>query len=180
MSSSIGSAAPAVPLSRTSPTPQTASPTTNATGARLGIVASSLAELSERLSAALHKTERPRLPFHPRRPRRLFLERAALSIQVPGILAFLFPGEGSQYPGMMADLCIHFPVVRRLFDTADRLARDVGDQVPPSEYLFASADERDEKLWSPATAVNVVLNAQWAMYQLLTRLDLRPDAVVGH
>ena len=40
---------------------------------------------------------------------------------------------------MMADLCIHFPVVRRLFDTADRLARDVGDQVPPSEYLFAPA-----------------------------------------
>ena len=40
--------------------------------------------------------------------------------------------------------------------------------------------ERDDKLWSPATAVNVVLNAQWAMYQLLRQLGLRPDAVVGH
>ena len=29
-------------------------------------------------------------------------------------------------------------------------------------------------------AVNVVLNAQWALYQVLTRLGLRPDAVVGH
>ena len=24
-------------------------------------------------------------------------------------LAFLFPGEGSQYPSMLADLCLHFP-----------------------------------------------------------------------
>ena len=28
--------------------------------------------------------------------------------------------------------------------------------------------------------MNIVLNAQWAMYQLLIRLGLRPDAVVGH
>ena len=32
---------------------------------------------------------------------------------------------------MMADLCIHFPVVRRLFDTADRIARDVGEELSP-------------------------------------------------
>ena len=38
----------------------------------------------------------------------------------------------------------------------------------------------DEKLWSTATAVNVVLNAQWALYQVLTRLGLQPDAVLGH
>ena len=82
---------------------------------------------------------------------------------------------------MLADLCIHFPEVRRLFDTADRIARDLGDAGSPERApVRAGADERDEKLWSPATAVNVVLNAQWAMYQLLTRLGLRPDAVVGH
>ena len=28
--------------------------------------------------------------------------------------------------------------------------------------------------------MNVVLNAQWALYQVLTRLGLRPDAVAGH
>ena len=28
--------------------------------------------------------------------------------------------------------------------------------------------------------MNVVLNAQWALYQVLTRLGLRPDAVLGH
>ena len=148
-------------------------------GARLGIVASSLAELSDRLSAALARLSDPACNFI-RDARGVYFWHEPLFRSGRKSLAFLFPGEGSQYPGMMADLCIHFPVVRRLFDTADRLARDVGDRVPPSEHLFAHADERDEKLWSPATAVNVVLNAQWAMYQLLTRLGLRADAVVGH
>ena len=96
-------------------------------------------------------------------------------------LAFLFPGEGSQYPGMLADLCLHFPEVRRQFDTADRIALDLGDPVPPSEHLFGPIRPRTTaRLWSAATAVNVVLNAQWALYQVLTRLGLRPDAVAGH
>ena len=80
---------------------------------------------------------------------------------------------------MLADLCFHFPEVRRLFDTADRIARDLGETVPPSEHLFGPVPGGDEKLWSTATAVNVVLNAQWALYQVLTRLGLRPDAVLG-
>ncbi len=148
-------------------------------GARLGIVASSLAELSQRLSAAIPKLDDPACRLI-RDARGVYFWIEPLYHAGAGSLAFLFPGEGSQYPGMMADLCVHFPVVRRLFDTADRIARDVGDELPPSEYLFAPAGDRDRSLWSPATAVNVVLNAQWAMYQLLTRLELRPDAVVGH
>ena len=50
----------------------------------------------------------------------------------------------------------------RMFDTADRIARDLGEIVPPSEHLFGPVPGGDEKLWSTATAVNVVLNAQWA------------------
>ena len=106
-------------------------------GARLGLVASSLAELSERLAAVLPRLADPALPVDSRRPGRLLLGRAALA-DGPAGLAFLFPGEGSQYPGMLADLCFHFPEVRRLFDTADRIARDLGEPVPPSEHLFGS------------------------------------------
>ena len=53
-----------------------------------------------------------------------------------GTLAFLFPGEGSQYPGMLADLCPHFPELRAVLDTADRIARESGEEVPPSQHLF--------------------------------------------
>jgi acyl transferase domain-containing protein/phosphopantetheinyl transferase (holo-ACP synthase) len=147
--------------------------------ARIGIVAASLAELSDRLTAVSSKLSDPACRTI-RDARGVYFWHEPLYQPGAKGLAFLFPGEGSQYPGMLADLCIHFPVVRRYFDIADRIARDVGDVIPPSTQLFAPAEERDETLWSPATAVNVVLNAQWAMYQLLARLDLRPDAVVGH
>ncbi|HWE36300.1 MAG TPA: beta-ketoacyl synthase N-terminal-like domain-containing protein, partial [Isosphaeraceae bacterium] len=96
-----------------------------------------------------------------------------------GGLAFLFPGEGSQYPGMLADLCPHFPEVRTLFDTADRLALESGAIAPPSSSLFGGASV-DAALWETGTAVNVVLSSQWALYQLLRRLGLNPAAVVGH
>ena len=34
-------------------------------------------------------------------------------------IAFLFPGQGSQQPGMGRDLCEHFAVARATFDEAD-------------------------------------------------------------
>ncbi len=148
-------------------------------GARLGIVASSLAELAGRLEAVSPKLSDPASSTI-RDARGIYFWNEPLVRADTKSVAFLFPGEGSQYPGMLADLCIHFPVVRRLFDTADRVAADMGDAIAPSVHLFAPAAEREEGLWSPATAVNVVLNAQWAMYQLLTHLGLQPDAVVGH
>src|SRR6185312_10851253 len=95
-----------------------------------------------------------------------------------GRLAFLFPGEGSQYPGMLADLCPHFPEVSALFDTSDRVARQRGLTRLPSEAIFGGEGGAD--LWSVDLAINAVLSAQWALYQLLLRLGIRPDAVVGH
>jgi acyl transferase domain-containing protein/phosphopantetheinyl transferase len=148
-------------------------------GARLGVVASSLAELTARLTSILPRLADPACRSI-RDGRGIYFWDEPLLLHRSGGLAFLFPGEGSQYPGMLADLCFHFPEVRAMFDTADRIARDLGETVPPSEHLFAPVAEGDEKLWSTATAVNVVLNAQWALYQVLTRLGLQPDAVLGH
>ena len=141
-------------------------------GIRLGLVAASVEDLSEKLAAILGRLEdvsKPtigdgRIVYHWDNP----LGRT-------GGLAFLFPGEGSQYPGMLADLCLHFPEVRRQFDVADRIAVDQDDAVRPSEQLFGG-----EALWTATTAVNLILNAQWAIYQLLARLGLVPDAVAGH
>jgi acyl transferase domain-containing protein/phosphopantetheinyl transferase len=148
-------------------------------GARLGLVAASLDDLAQRLEAVV-----PRLANTGTREIRdgrgvYYWDEPLYAAGAPR-LAFLFPGEGSQYPGMLADMCVHFPEVRRLFDAADRIARELGATTPPSEHVFGHAHQADEKLWSAATGVNVVLNAQWALYQVLTRLGLKPDAVVGH
>ena len=145
--------------------------------ARLGLVVKSLDELADRLEVALKKLEDPACRSIRDARGTYFRERPVG--EVPR-LAFLFPGEGSQYPGMLADLCPHFPEVRALFDTSDRIAREAGDPIWPSEHLFGGRTDQDPALWSAGVAVNVVLSAQWAIYQLLIRLGLKPDAVVGH
>ncbi len=146
--------------------------------ARLGLVAASLADLSTRLAAALAPLDDPSC-------RTIRDARGAYHWDDPAFrpgsagLAFLFPGEGSQYPGMLADLCFHFPEVSRRFDISDRIALELGERVPASEHLFGPQSDQNG-LWLTATAVNVVLSSQWAMYQMLIRLGLEPDAVIGH
>ena len=116
------------------------------------MVASSLAELNARLTSILPRLADPACRSI-RDGRGIYFWEEPLLNHRTGGLAFLFPGEGSQYPGMLADLCFHFPEVRAMFDTADRIARDLGDTAPPSEHLFAPVAEGDEQLWSTATAV---------------------------
>jgi acyl transferase domain-containing protein/phosphopantetheinyl transferase len=144
---------------------------------RVGLVASSLADLCERLSLVAAKLADPSC-------RSIRDARGAYFWEEPlansGTLAFLFPGEGSQYPGMLADMCIHFPEVRAYFDTSDRVAWERGHARLPSEHLFGGPDNEDPNLWSIETAINVVLSAQWALYQVLLRIGVRPDAVAGH
>jgi acyl transferase domain-containing protein len=171
---------------------------------RLGLVATSSADLARRVREVLPRLADPACRAI-RDGRGAYHWHEPLLSSGSGGVAFLFPGEGSQYPGMLADLCLHFPEVRRLFDTSDRIALELGESVPPSVHLFGSMpSEREElrsdstaiagdrpdalrhvapatpSIFSATTAVNVVLSSQWALYQLLSRLGLRPDAVAGH
>src|SRR5262249_55261714 len=131
---------------------------------RLGLVVTSAAELAERLAAVLPRLSDPACRAI-RDGRGTYFWAEPLGGQGPGArgLAFLFPGEGSQYPGMLADLCINFSEVRSWFDKSDRIAMELGQAVPPSEHLFGrlGVADADDRLWSAPTAVNVVLNAQW-------------------
>ena len=144
--------------------------------ARLGLVAS-IDGRPDRASSSRHASVLPTRPG----PRSATPGAPTTGTGPPSAgLAFLFPGEGSQYPGMLADLCIHFPEVRAAFDRVDRMAIASGAAEPPCARLFGPGAEGDVGLWEVGTAVHVVLASQWAMYQLLRRLGLRPDAVCGH
>ncbi len=145
--------------------------------ARLGIVASSRDELAAHLDAIEHRLRDPSCR-QIRDGRGLYYWEQPLGRE--GTLAFLFPGEGSQYPGMLADLCPHFPELRTVFDTADRIARESGEKVPPSRHLFGGSGPVPQELWATDTAVTAVLSSQWAIFQVLKRLGLSPDAVAGH
>jgi len=100
-----------------------------------------------------------------------------------GTLAFLFPGEGSQYVNMLADLCLRFPEVRACFDRADRVFVENGRDYRPSQVVFPApldAGPDDRALWQIDCAIASVFAANEAVARLLASLDLRPAAVVGH
>jgi len=104
-----------------------------------------------------------------------------------GKIAFLLPGEGAQYPGMLADLCIHFNEVRGWFDRADRAFIKRGRQPLPSQIAFPqthlSAQERqqvDAALWNMEYALPLITAADCSLYHLLLVLGVLPDAIAGH
>ena len=144
---------------------------------RIGLVASSTADLRDKLRAVIARLEDPGC-------RAIRDSRGTYFWSEPlggaGRLAFLFPGEGSQYPGMLADLCPHFPEVRSRLDVADRISIDRRHKYLPSSLLFDPTLQADAGLFAVGTAVNVVLSAQLALQRLLTQLGLKPDAVAGH
>ncbi|SIN89982.1 Beta-ketoacyl synthase, C-terminal domain [Singulisphaera sp. GP187] len=100
---------------------------------RVGLVVKSPAELQERLQAVVTRISDPKCLSIRDARGTYFWDKPSTGSET---LAFLFPGEGSQYPGMLADLCPHFPEVRTLFDTADRIAREREFGKLPSEVLF--------------------------------------------
>ncbi|MDQ4020925.1 MAG: SDR family oxidoreductase [Actinomycetota bacterium] len=97
--------------------------------------------------------------------------------QMDSQVAFLFPGQGSQRPGMLADLFVAFPRLRRFLELGDRWASAM---FPPAAFgKEESARQRaglmDTRVAQPALGV-----AGLAMYQLLTSLGVQPDHLGGH
>ncbi len=151
---------------------------------RLSLVASTAAELKQKLEHAVERLADPACRQMKNRDGIYFFE-APLARQ--GKLAFLFPGEGAQYPNMLADLCLHFPEVRACFDQMDRMLRDLPNKRPPSDFIFPppslSKEERalaEQRLWRMDGAVEAVLAGNHALFTLLSRLGVKPDVIVGH
>ncbi|MGH2541147.1 MAG: acyltransferase domain-containing protein, partial [Ardenticatenaceae bacterium] len=103
-----------------------------------------------------------------------------------GKVAFLFPGQGSQYPNMLRDLALHFAEVRESFERADRTLAGQYPQ-PLSGYIFpppifTPEEARAEK--EAITATNVAQPAlgaaDSALFHLLQALGVQPEMVAGH
>ncbi|APW62354.1 Phthiocerol/phenolphthiocerol synthesis polyketide synthase type I PpsE [Paludisphaera borealis] len=152
---------------------------------RLALVASSMPDLREKLDRAAKKLATAGGCRQIRDVSGVYF--AAEPLAREGKLAFLFPGEGSQYPNMLADLCLHFPEVRECFDQIDRVYFDHPRGYVPSDHIFPrpassrSGEIRvEERLWEIAGAVEAVLTANQAELTLMSGLGLRPDVIVGH
>jgi len=154
-------------------------------GSRLAVVAESVADLQSLLGRAAQRLSDPRCQLIKETRGSYFFEQP---LGPRSKLAILFPGEGSQYLNMLADLLPHFPEVREHFARCDLLSvRNGGGPEPISKRIFVppslSDGERaaaEKELWRLGNAVSSILISEWALYLLLCELGLRPDMVGGH
>jgi malonyl CoA-acyl carrier protein transacylase/phosphopantetheinyl transferase len=149
---------------------------------RLAFVSSNLQDAKERVDTSLERLSRPECQ-RINDARGLYFEESLSSVRPK--CSFLFPGENSQYVGMLSDLCLWFPQVRAWFDLMDRTFVDHPRGYLPSELVFPLADDTgadpaQSKLWQVDGAVECVFAASQAMLSLLKGLGVQPDAVAGH
>ncbi len=152
---------------------------------RLAIVATTPDDLLKKLAYAVKRLSEPGcLQIKEREGIYYFSEPLAPH----GKVAFLFPGEGSQYINMLSDLCFHFPEIRQQFDLMDRAFTRHGRGYLPSDVVFPPPNAQGEngrqadeqKLWQMDVGAEAVFAASQGILALLTRLQIRPDYVVGH
>ena len=86
--------------------------------------------------------------------------------------AFLFPGQGSQQPGMGRDLCEHFALARQTLEEADEA---LGFSL--SRLCFEGPAE---ELQLTANTQPAVLACSVAAYRVLAQQGIAPSFVAGH
>ncbi|MFV1958476.1 MAG: beta-ketoacyl synthase N-terminal-like domain-containing protein, partial [Planctomycetota bacterium] len=150
-------------------------------GVRLAIVASTREDLDQKLDRALAL-----LAGDENRLDALGLYLSDAAPRRPEEVAFLFPGQGAQHPGMLADLVALGPFGPALFETADRLLADHLER-PLSTYVFPPPPPDENARKAQAKALEDTRVAQPAVgaielfaIDVLARFGLAPAAAAGH
>jgi [acyl-carrier-protein] S-malonyltransferase len=89
-----------------------------------------------------------------------------------GKIAFVFPGQGSQYPGMGKELAERYPAARAVFEEADRA---LGFSI--SQMCFSGTEE---ELKLTANTQPAILTCSVAIYRILADKGITPNFVAGH
>jgi len=100
-------------------------------------------------------------------------------------VAFLYPGQGSQYVNMLKPLCAIEPIVADTFSEADRVMTPLLGK-PLSDFIFvdradpAAVAEAEDALRQTAITQPAVLAADLALTRLLAAYGIEPDFTMGH
>jgi malonyl CoA-acyl carrier protein transacylase/NADP-dependent 3-hydroxy acid dehydrogenase YdfG len=147
----------------------------------LAIIAASVEDLNEKLGVAIDamRSSKERLDD----PRGIYYDEKPVA---SGKIAFVFPGQGSQYPNMLGELAMTFGEVRDAIDwaqdnLADRLEKPLGRYMfPPTSFSPEQEQAMKLALMRTEVAQPAVGAADLGMFHLLRRLRLEPDFLAGH
>jgi malonyl CoA-acyl carrier protein transacylase len=150
---------------------------------RLAVVAGDLADLRSKLDAAAAAIERNPASAQ-QSPAGWFYSGEGAAAQ-QGKLAFLFPGQGSQYVGMGGDLAMAFDDSRAMWDEAANLAFEQGGRLQDVVFprpVFSDDDRaaQETRLRATEWAQPAIGVASLSVLALLAKLGIKPDAVGGH
>jgi acyl transferase domain-containing protein len=102
-----------------------------------------------------------------------------------GRLAMLFPGQGSQYVGMLRELACVFPQVQDALAAADALDGDALARLSDRIYPFPAFNDADrasneQGLRATDVAQPAIGAVSLGLLRVLEHFGVRPDAVGGH
>ncbi|WP_329270929.1 SDR family NAD(P)-dependent oxidoreductase [Streptomyces sp. NBC_01451] len=135
---------------------------------QVAVVATDTAGLVGRLRRALAGEHDPRAGVHlaARHPE-----------ETAGQVAFLFPGQGSQRTGMLADVFVALPELQYYLE----LGSDHADLLyPPTAFDDTARDRQHTALTDTRVAQPALGIAGLAAHALLTTAGVRPDMAAGH
>src|SRR5712672_2293513 len=89
-----------------------------------------------------------------------------------GKVAFVFPGQASQYPGMGRELTEKYAVARAVFEESDQALR-----ISISKMYFEGTEE---ELKQTANTQPAILTCSVAVFRVAAENGLLPDFVAGH
>src|SRR5580700_3243048 len=89
-----------------------------------------------------------------------------------GKVAFVFPGQASQYPGMGKELAEKYPAARAVFEEADKA---LGFSI--SKICFEGTED---ELKLTANTQPAILTVSVAAFRVLAEKGIYPDFVAGH
>jgi acyl transferase domain-containing protein/NAD(P)H-dependent flavin oxidoreductase YrpB (nitropropane dioxygenase family)/acyl carrier protein len=150
--------------------------------ATLAIVAGTHDELCEKLRSARAAIVDGRTSLDD--PRGTFYE--AMPPHAGEQVAFVFPGQGAQSPGMLRELAVLFPEVREAFEEFDRVCleetgRALGPFVFTAPVGSAAEDDRARRALLATEIAQPAVGAACAgMLSVLRSLGCEPDLVAGH
>ena len=155
-------------------------------GSKLAIVANSLEDLIRKLISVKEKLERTPAgeALLIEEPGGVFFSEASSVSE--GKIAFLFPGQGAQYPGMLTEYAVFFEEVRKQYELADHALRNCYEKplsafvFPPPAFSPEAETSRREALTNTHVAQPAIGAANMGLLQLLGSLGIYPDMVAGH